>query len=163
MNTQPIIVTDGRSERRETQSDRREDRPMSPTTRDVDDVAASSSDDSAEREPDMERREHRSASSRNTPETSYLPEQSASPTNERWQQIQTTFVDDPRKAVTQAHELVGELTQQIVDGFARERSELEQQWSKGEDVSTEDLRVCLQRYRAFFSRLLPSAGGLQHD
>jgi hypothetical protein len=51
---------------------------------------------------------------------------------------------------------VGELTQRIVDAFAKERGDLEGQWSKGGDVSTEELRVCLQRYRAFFSRLLPS-------
>jgi len=89
-------------------------------------------------------------------ETSYLPEQASGPANERWQSIQAAFVDDPRKAVTEAHQLVGELTQRIVDAFAHERDELERQWSKGSDVSTEDLRVSLQRYRAFFSRLLPS-------
>ena len=33
-------------------------------------------------------------------------------------------------------------------------SDLEGQWSRGEDVSTEDLRVALQRYRSFFRRLL---------
>jgi hypothetical protein len=89
-------------------------------------------------------------------ETPYLPEQASGPANQRWQRIQAAFVDDPRKSVTEAHELVGELTQQIVDAFAQERDELERQWSKGADVSTEDLRVSLQRYRAFFSRLLPS-------
>jgi hypothetical protein len=89
-------------------------------------------------------------------DTSYLPEQASGPAHERWQHIQAAFVDDPRKAVTEAHQLVGELTQRIVDAFAHERDELEQQWSRGGDVSTEDLRVSLQRYRAFFSRLLPS-------
>jgi hypothetical protein len=89
-------------------------------------------------------------------ETPYLPEQDSGPANERWQRIQTAFVDDPRKSVTEAHQLVGELTQRIVDAFAHERDELEKQWSEGSDVSTEDLRVSLQRYRAFFSRLLPS-------
>jgi len=90
----------------------------------------------------------------------YLPEQSATQAGERWRQVQAAFVDDPRKAVTEAHELVGELTQRIVDAFARERAELERQWSSGDNVSTEDLRVCLQRYRAFFSRLLPSVNKL---
>jgi len=89
-------------------------------------------------------------------ETPYLPEHASGPANERWQRIQAAFVDDPRKSVTEAHQLVGELTQRIVDAFAQERDELERQWSKGADVSTEDLRVSLQRYRAFFSRLLPS-------
>jgi len=96
-------------------------------------------------------------------ETPYLPEQTSGPANERWQRIQSTFVDDPRKSVTEAHQLVGELTQRIVDAFAQERDALERQWSKGADVSTEDLRVSLQRYRAFFSRLLPSVKQLTAD
>ena len=90
-------------------------------------------------------------------ETSYLPRQASTQATERWQQIQAEFVDDPRKSVTEAHQLVSELVQRIVDSFTQERSDLEHQWSKGNDASTEDLRVCLQRYRAFFSRLLPSA------
>jgi hypothetical protein len=90
-------------------------------------------------------------------ETPYLPDQASAQAGDRWQQIQAQFVDDPRRAVGQAHELVGELVQQVIDGFSRERDTLEQQWSKGDSVSTEDLRVALQSYRAFFSRLLPSA------
>jgi hypothetical protein len=89
-----------------------------------------------------------------------LPEHGAAQASERWQRIQADFVDDPRKAVGEAHELVGDLVQRIVDAFTRERTELENQWSKGDSVSTEDLRVCLQHYRAFFSRLLPSAQGI---
>jgi hypothetical protein len=81
-------------------------------------------------------------------------------TRDRWQQIQAEFVDDPRKAVGDAHALVGDLVQRIVDTFTNERNELESQWSKGSDVSTEDLRVCLQHYREFFARLLPSANGM---
>jgi len=72
----------------------------------------------------------------------------------RWEAIQVTFVDDPRRAVEDADELVAHVMQQLADGFARERETLEGQWSRGEDVSTEDLRVALQRYRSFFQRLL---------
>ena len=90
----------------------------------------------------------------------YLTEQTSLETDERWRRIQSEFVDDPRKSVAEAHKLVGEVVQQIVDAFAQERNDLEQQWSKGDSVSTEDLRVCLQRYRAFFSRLLPSMKGI---
>jgi hypothetical protein len=43
--------------------------------------------------------------------------------------------------------------ERLADGFARERGALEGQWSRGEDVSTEDLRVTLQDYRSFFRRL----------
>jgi hypothetical protein len=99
------------------------------------------------------------AHSRDT-ETPYLPDQTSAQAHEKWQRIQAEFVDDPRKSVAGAHQLVGEVVQRIVDAFAQERSDLERQWSKGGDVSTEDLRICLQRYRAFFSRLLPSMNGL---
>ena len=72
----------------------------------------------------------------------------------RWEAIQVKFVDDPRRAVEEADELVANVMQQLAEGFARERESLEGQWSRGEDVSTEDLRVALQRYRSFFQRLL---------
>jgi len=83
-----------------------------------------------------------------------LPEDEASELQGRWESIQTTFVDDPRDAVETADALVAELMQRLADGFARERGRLEGQWSRGENVSTEDLRVVLQRYRSFFRRLL---------
>jgi hypothetical protein len=49
---------------------------------------------------------------------------------------------------------VASTMQQLADGFASAREDLEGQWSRGEDISTEDLRVALQRYRSFFKRLL---------
>jgi hypothetical protein len=42
----------------------------------------------------------------------------------------------------------------LAETFANERSKLEGQWSRGDNVSTEDLRVALQHYRSFFDRLL---------
>ena len=72
----------------------------------------------------------------------------------RWNQIQGTFVDDPRSAVQQADTLVSEVIQQITQVFANEHSTLEGQWKQGEDVSTEDLRKALQHYRSFFNRLV---------
>jgi hypothetical protein len=44
--------------------------------------------------------------------------------------------------------------QQLAKTFADERSQLEGQWDHGEDISTEDLRMALRRYRSFFDRLL---------
>jgi hypothetical protein len=85
---------------------------------------------------------------------SYLPAQASTEANEAWQRIQAAFVDDPRKSVAEAHQLVGELMKRIAEGFARDRDQLERQWSTGGSASTEDLRLCLQRYRAFFGRLL---------
>jgi hypothetical protein len=72
----------------------------------------------------------------------------------RWSDVQTHFVDAPREAVQGADALVAELMQHLAKTFARERDSLEQQWMQGEDVSTEDLRVALTRYRSFFDRLL---------
>jgi hypothetical protein len=73
---------------------------------------------------------------------------------ERWQSIQVKFVDEPRQAVEEADSLVAELMQRLAQTFHDEREKLEAQWSRGDDVSTEDLRVGLQRYRSFFERLL---------
>jgi hypothetical protein len=86
--------------------------------------------------------------------TSYLGDRNTDEPWEQWRQIQADFVDNPRSAVSNAHGLVGGLIQDIVRKFEEERNQLEQRWSSGEDVSTEDLRTCLQTYRDFFGRLL---------
>jgi hypothetical protein len=72
----------------------------------------------------------------------------------RWREIQTSFVDEPRSSVEKADALVAELMQKLATVFSGERERLEEQWDKGDDVSTEDLRVALTRYRSFFDRLL---------
>jgi hypothetical protein len=72
----------------------------------------------------------------------------------RWKAIQTNFVDEPRRAVQDADALVADLMQRLAQMFASERGHLESQWAGGGDVSTEDLRQGLQRYRSFFERLL---------
>ena len=72
----------------------------------------------------------------------------------RWKEIQTNFVDEPRKAVEQADGLVASAMKRLAEVFADERSGLEKQWDRGDQVSTEDLRVAFQRYRTFFDRLL---------
>ena len=71
-----------------------------------------------------------------------------------WNEIQGIFVDEPRAAVQQADALVSEVIEQITRMFTDERSALESQWNQGNDVSTEDLRKALQRYRSFFNRLV---------
>jgi hypothetical protein len=72
----------------------------------------------------------------------------------RWSEIQTGFVDDPRHAVEQADSLVAEVMKRLAESFAGERSRLEQQWDRGDQADTENLRMALQRYRSFFGRLL---------
>jgi len=86
--------------------------------------------------------------------TALFPENESKDFHKRWTDIQTAFVDEPRRAVERADELVAEVIKRLADSFAHERSRLEGQWGRGDNVSTEDLRVALQRYRAFFDRLL---------
>jgi hypothetical protein len=72
----------------------------------------------------------------------------------RWTKVQTGFVDEPRRAVAEADKLVATVMQRLAEAFASERASLEKQWESGDNVSTEDLRVAMQRYRSFFDRLL---------
>lgn len=72
----------------------------------------------------------------------------------RWDSVQTKFVDEPRAAVQEADSLVAEAIKRLAEVFANERSQLEQQWDRGDEVDTEALRVAMQRYRSFFNRLL---------
>ena len=83
-----------------------------------------------------------------------LGEAEAAKFRSAWDSIQAGFVDEPRRAVENADHLVAEAMQRLAEMFAEERSGLESQWDRGDEVSTEDLRIALQRYRAFFGRLL---------
>ena len=85
-----------------------------------------------------------------------MPEDHAGRLREQWHQVQATFVDDPRGAVAQADTLVAEVMQTLAAGFAEHKRGLEASWQRGEQAGTEDLRVALQSYRAFFDRLLHS-------
>jgi hypothetical protein len=90
----------------------------------------------------------------NNDSTSLFPSNELEDLRTRWKDIQTGFIDEPRKAVEQADGLVASAMKRLAEVFAQERSGLEQQWDRGDNVSTEDLRVALQRYRSFFDRLL---------
>ena len=72
----------------------------------------------------------------------------------RWNDVQAAFVDSPRNAVERADSLVAETMKRLAEIFSAERANLEGQWDRGDNVTTEDLRIALQRYRAFFDRLL---------
>lgn len=89
-----------------------------------------------------------------TQSESLLGSQEADAYQSRWEAIQATFVDEPRASVQQADGLVAEVIRRLTENFAQKRSELESRWERGDEVSTEDLRVSLQYYRAFFQRLL---------
>lgn len=72
----------------------------------------------------------------------------------KWDAIQVGFVDEPRRAVEDADSIVAMAMKRLAEQFAEERSRLEGQWDRGGDVSTEDLRIALRRYRSFFGRIL---------
>jgi hypothetical protein len=117
------------------------------------DIARGGSDEREGAAPAREPGAHRS----NMPEPKVAPlfsDDATSELRERWTDVQASFVDEPKSAVEQADALVAEVMKRLADSFATERQALEQQWSRGDDASTEDLRVALRRYRSFFDRLL---------
>ncbi|ORB26973.1 hypothetical protein BST36_02815 [Mycolicibacterium moriokaense] len=71
----------------------------------------------------------------------------------RWNDIEAAFVDDPAGSVQKADGLVEEAVKQVMSRIDDARSRLEAQWAR-DDVSTEDLRLTLTRYRELFQRLL---------
>lgn len=88
------------------------------------------------------------------PSARVLAEDESESFHERWDAIQSSFIDEPRRSVAEADRLVQEVTGRITERFEQERDRLESTWESGEEVTTEDLRIALQRYRTFFDRLL---------
>ena len=86
-------------------------------------------------------------------EVLFGPEDSAS-FEARWTDVQKEFVDNPQHAVEAADRLVSEVMQTLAGRFAERKEALEQQWSTGDHVQTEDLRQAMQHYRTFLHRLL---------
>ncbi|HZZ45282.1 MAG TPA: hypothetical protein VFE65_00185 [Pseudonocardia sp.] len=72
---------------------------------------------------------------------------------ERWDTLQLDFVDDPRRAIAEADQLVGDILSELKTLFADQRRQLDRDLDSDRS-STEDLRVALGRYRDFFNRLL---------
>lgn len=116
------------------------------------DLAETSRAEISEEERDEARVEPEAAADEER--TPLLPHEEAQSFQSRWAELQTGFVDEPRRSVEEGDALVAELMQRLAGSFAEERLALESQWDQGDDVSTEDLRVALQRYRSFFDRLL---------
>jgi hypothetical protein len=99
--------------------------------------------------------QHRSGTqSESGPLLPLLPQRQVEELRARWTTIQASFVDEPRKSVQDADELVGSAIKQLEEVFFSQRAGLEKQWSRGDEVSTENLRVAFQHYRDFFDRLL---------
>ena len=142
------------------------DRPVPPPNRELSTAdLAVAADRSAGSTTDLERkigdREVERARAGGTPadvnaanDTPLLATDVVSQLRNQWTDIQAGFVDEPRRAVERADGLVADAIKRLAETFANERAQLEGQWDRGGDVSTEDLRQALQRYRSFFSRLL---------
>jgi hypothetical protein len=86
--------------------------------------------------------------------TLLLPNHEVDQFGSQWNAIQAEFVDNPNTSVEAADSLVAQVMKRLAEIFNEEREKLESQWQQGEEVSTENLRVALQRYRSFFNRLL---------
>jgi hypothetical protein len=78
----------------------------------------------------------------------------------QWQQVQFRFVDDPPGSVTEAADVVAQVTAKLEAAIAeRQRAIAERQralrsrWSEGKSTDTESLRETLLMYRAFLDQL----------
>jgi hypothetical protein len=132
---------------------RGEDQREQLSTRDIaGGAAAKTAKDVSERERDANRREMQV--NEESSSTSLFETGEAESLRSRWTVIQTQFVDEPRQSVERADELVASTMKRLAQIFANEREGLEHNWDRGDNVSTEDLRIALQRYRSFFDRLL---------
>ncbi len=123
------------------------------------DIAGSGSSDETERK-DLDERDAGSVEAEaNRLDQPAITEPLLGPTeskrfSDEWRKVQSQFVDEPREAVEQADRLVADLMQRLASEFTETRSNLERQWDGHDDISTEELRVAMTRYRSFFERLL---------
>ena len=84
----------------------------------------------------------------------------------QWQQVQFRFVDDPHGSVTDAADVIAQVTAKLEAAIAeRQRAITERQrslrdrWSEGRSTDTESLRETLLMYRTFLDQLTgPKAG-----
>ncbi|MGH7572179.1 MAG: hypothetical protein ACREMK_10090 [Gemmatimonadota bacterium] len=102
----------------------------------------------------MENEKHTHVATDEEERLEILPAEQHDRLRSRWETIQGSFIDEPQHSVEAANELVGDLADRIRERFEEQRREIEGVWEKGEEVSTETLRLTLQRYRSFFERLL---------
>jgi hypothetical protein len=116
-------------------------------------AAASTAEERADDQPAALEQEQGAATEPGRLEALFAPE-AAAQYRARWAQVQSGFVDDPRRAVAEGDELVAEVMRSLAESFAHERERLEDELSHTGEASTETLRVGLRRYRSFFDRLL---------
>ncbi len=88
----------------------------------------------------------------------------------QWQEIQFRFVDDPRGSVTEAADVVAQVTakmeaaiqerQRAIEerqrAIAEQQRTLRDQWGEGSNADTENLRATLRMYKTFLDQLIGS-------
>ena len=88
----------------------------------------------------------------------------------QWQQIQFRFVDDPQGSVTEAAEVVSQVTAKLEAAIQERQRAIEERqraiqerasalrgrWGEGANADTETLRETLRMYRAFMDQLIGS-------
>ena len=71
-----------------------------------------------------------------------------------WGRIQSGFVDDPRGSVTEAAELITQITSTLLSAVQERERTLRGTWDGSGDADTENLRNALRDYRSFFERMI---------
>ena len=104
--------------------------------------------------PDVDVQPDLDETSGSTDRASLFDDLDADELRRRWEAVQASFVDAPRRAVEQADGLVKDVLGRLETRFSEERARLEREWSSDDQANTEELRVALQHYRSFFERLL---------
>ena len=128
-----------------------------PTTADIADAANSRIRDTEDQDRRIEREvdlRDQTVRADNYEGMRLLPDEIVDELRPRWADIQASFVDEPRRAVEEADALVADAIRRLAEAFADARADLERDWDRGGNVSTEDLRMAFRRYRTFFDRLL---------
>jgi hypothetical protein len=72
----------------------------------------------------------------------------------RWEAAQAGFVDDPRRAVEQADEMVSAAVAALQAHIEQRREDLAETWRDGAQASTDALLAAFQRYRELFEGVL---------
>ena len=127
------------------------------TNRDVVDMPIEETDIEQRAPMDEQPVENRTAASMNEEDerlVALFEDEESSKFRTQWLNIQSKFVDNPRESVREADELVANVLKSVTMSFHNRRSSLEKEWNSGGNVSTEDMRLALKRYRSFFDRLL---------
>ncbi|GAA3085056.1 hypothetical protein [Streptosporangium carneum] len=88
-----------------------------------------------------------------------LFDQDSEDVRRRWQEVQASFVDDPRDSVERADSLVTEITDSLRAALEARTSDLQGRWKGAERNDTEDLRTALRDYRALLEQLLDLSTG----